>query len=258
LYERSYGYKYAETFGAEGAGRTRYLSAAEIAKLMRADIKQAVAGGLLPADWKYSVRPHNFSGGRSIDITVKSGGGAWQECTGIIPGSEHTGTYTKADGTVDTYTTDRSCGNVWCKAGGQYKDEPSAAYHDILTAEAQAAKMTLERIHFAYNHDGSDIQTDYFDVNFYGHVSFATADAERWHADEAAKLAAKRAARDAGEVVGKVRVYKREGTVTHLLVKTADGKQALACGARPRRGSVGSAPDDAVLSCSRCAKKEGA
>jgi hypothetical protein len=34
--------------------------------------------------------------------------------------------------------------------------------------------MTLTRIHEAYNFDGSDSQSDYWNVNYYGGVKFAS------------------------------------------------------------------------------------
>lgn len=152
---RSYGYLYEET---------EKSSTTEIAKRMRADIKTAKAEGLLPATWSYSVRTQYFAGGSSIDVTVKNCPDAWQECDGIVPGSWQE--------LPSGNRVGESCGNVWCKAGGQYKEHPSAAYHNVLTEEARAAQMTLERIHNAYNHTGSDISSDYFDVNYYGSVTF--------------------------------------------------------------------------------------
>jgi hypothetical protein len=148
MYEREYGYKYAE------GGR---LDTAAIAKLIRADIKAAVREGLLPSRWKYSVRIDRFSGGSSIDVRVKGCADAWTSCPG----------YQQLSGDVRA-----GCRDPWCKAGGIHMDSPHAQYHDVLTDDAQAAKMTLERIHNAYNHDGSETMVDYFDVNYYGTVGF--------------------------------------------------------------------------------------
>lgn len=156
MYERSYGYLYEEL--------DHYPSTADIARAIRTDVKQARAEGLLPDRWTYSVRSSNFAGGCAVDVMVKNCPDAWQQCDGMEVGTRRQ---------LSTHTTvGRSCGNVWCKAGGEYKDHPSASYHQVLTEEAMAAKMTLERIHGAYNHTGSDVQTDYFDVRYYGSVSF--------------------------------------------------------------------------------------
>lgn len=137
---------------------------AQIAAAIRADVKTAVAEGLLPRQWRYSVRSRLFAGGSAIDVQVKSCPDAWQECDGMRVGSRRT----LPDGTV----TGTGCGNVWCKAGGQYRDQPYAETHQVLTEDAEVARLTLERIHNAYNHDGSDVTTDYFDVRYYGTVTF--------------------------------------------------------------------------------------
>jgi hypothetical protein len=60
---RKTGSKYEETRG---------LTYAEIAKLIRADIKEAVAEGRLPRLAKYSVRISTYSGGGSINIRMHS------------------------------------------------------------------------------------------------------------------------------------------------------------------------------------------
>lgn len=156
MYERSYGYLY-EQIGERPT--TTHIAAA-----IRQDIKTAKAEGLLPNHWRYSVRTRYFAGGSSIDVDVKACEDAWQECDGMKVGSRHR----LPSGTV----VGTGCGNVWCKAGGQYKDSPSAETHQVLTEDAEAARMTLERIHNAYNHTGSDVTTDYFDVRYYGHVTF--------------------------------------------------------------------------------------
>jgi hypothetical protein len=158
VYERSYGYQYEE------GGK---LDTAAIAKLIRRDIKTATREGLLPDRWTYSVTMDRFSGGSSIDVRVKDCADAWMPCPGYRVGTRH-----ELPGGGWTAT---GCGNPWCKAGGEHKDKTGAEDHEVLTEEAMAAKMTLERIHGAFNHDGSDSMVDYFDVNYYGHVDFQDA-----------------------------------------------------------------------------------
>lgn len=134
-YARSYGYKYDE------GGK---LSTVEIAKLVRREIKMAVSEGLLPERWKYSVKSESFANGTSLDVRVKDCADAWMPCPGYKVGSRHdlpSGGYTAT-----------GCGDPWCKAGGIHKDLEGAQEHEVLTEEAQAAKMTLERIHGAFNH----------------------------------------------------------------------------------------------------------
>ncbi len=226
MYERSYGYRYADLGD--------HPSAAQIAKAMRADIKQAQTEGLLPSHWSYSVRSDTFAGGSSIDVEVKDCPDAWRPCDGL------------------------SCHNVWCSARNDPVYAHAATPHDVLTDEAAAARMTLDRIHNAYNHDGSEIQVDYFDVRYYGTVTFEDASSADFRRRETARLAAKKAARESGEYVGKIANHKKDGTtIVHVLVRTPDGKQVLACGARVSsygfRGKVG---DDVEVTCSRCARKE--
>jgi hypothetical protein len=40
----------------------------------------------------------------------------------------------------------------------------------VLTAEGRRVLGVLERLHEAYNHDGSDVMTDYFDRLYFGTV----------------------------------------------------------------------------------------
>jgi antirestriction protein len=155
MYERSYGSKYSEQEG---------LSTVEVAKLIRGDIKQAVKTGLLPARWKYSVRSASFAGGSSIDVRVRDCADAWVECDGWAPGSKTV----HPDGSM----SGRSCPNMWCAARNDPAYAHAATAHDVLSDEARAAKEALDRIHGAYNHDGSEAMVDYFDVNYYGTVDF--------------------------------------------------------------------------------------
>lgn len=220
MYERSYGYRYAELGD--------HPTCAEIAKVVRGDIKQAVGEGLLPARWSYSVR----SDTNSVEVDVRDCPDAWKACDG-----------------------GNGCHNVWCDARNDPKYAHAATPHEVLTDEAEAAKMTLDRIHGAYNHDGSEIQTDYFDVRYYGHVSFEDASSAAFRASEKARLAARKQAKESGKVVGRMKNYKRDGSsVVHVLVETDDGKKVLGCGARVWRGSMFGKTDDAV-SCSRCAAR---
>ncbi len=221
MYERSYGYKYDEV--------EKYAGATEIAKKIRADIKVAVGEGLLPAHWKYGVR----SDGNSIHVNVRDCADAWKACDG-------------------------NCTSPWCAKRNVPGYEHGATDHDVLTADGEVAKMTLQRIHCAYNHDGSEIQVDYFDVRYYGGVSFEDASSAAFRAKEAARLAERKANRESGTVVGKVANFSGRGRpVVHVLVEAADGKKVLGCGARiSRRSLVSKVNDDAAVTCTRCARRE--
>lgn len=226
MYERSYGYRYRDL--------GEHPTPAAIAAAMRADVKTAQSEGLLPTRWTYSVRSKTFAGGCSVDVDVRDCEDAWRECDG-----------------------GQGCRNVWCAARNDPRYAHAAKRHIVLTDEAEAAKMTLERIHNAYNHNGSEIQVDYFDVRYYGHVEFESPDAAAWRRKEAERLAARKAARESGRIVGKVANYGRDGrAVVHLIVETDDGRQSFGCGARMMRyGLRQRVDDDAGVTCSRCAKR---
>jgi hypothetical protein len=136
---RVYGAKYQQVQG---------MHLADIAKLIRADIKLARKVGLkadgpaalaiidpianAPASIKYGVTTQTYSGGGSINITIKN-----------IP--------------ADWFT--------WEQRGS---DEPRRK----ATSALEALAAELRAIHKAYNYNGSDLLTDYFDVNYYGSVNY--------------------------------------------------------------------------------------
>lgn len=131
---RTYGYRYSDT-----------ADVTTIAAAMRRDIKAAIKDGLLPTG-KYRVRTHRYAGGQSINIAAVIPA-ALRDCDGQVYA-------TWFDGQLEECS--------WCR------DELGA--HRVLTEDAAVAKMTLDRIHGAYNHDGSDTAVDYFDVRYYGDV----------------------------------------------------------------------------------------
>lgn len=149
MYERSYGHKYDEV---QGYGR-----AVDIAKLIRRDIKAAIAAGELPGrPSDYRVRSDSYSGGQSINVRLLMPE-LYEVCKGIVPGSE------------DGFGA-RACGDPWCKAGGRHMDSPHSHYHYILSAEGRRVEAKLREIHGAFNHDGSEPMVDYFDRRYYGGV----------------------------------------------------------------------------------------
>lgn len=130
-----------------GAKYEKWLPSAELAKLIRADIKLArklgrqPAGpgevkvpdpiGDAPASIKFSVRKEDYAGGRSIHITISGVPADWW-----IDKS-------------DTYRPDYT----WRAPGPRLV----------------ALRDALKDITWAYNYDGSDSMVDYFHRNFYDH-----------------------------------------------------------------------------------------
>jgi hypothetical protein len=109
----------------------------DIAKDVRKDIKAAVKSGAL-RDGKFSVKIRRYSMGQSLDVRVK-------EVPGMV--------------VVNPERVRRG-------ADGQ----PDTEY--LHTAEAMEVLSTLTGIVNQYHRDGSDIQSDYFDVNFYHSEKF--------------------------------------------------------------------------------------
>ncbi|MDQ6892222.1 MAG: hypothetical protein M3167_06030 [Acidobacteriota bacterium] len=150
-----------------GAKYDKSISTTEIAKRFRADVKAALAAGELPKGLKVSIRTSYFSGGSSIDVRIVSAPFSIMNKKRI----EH-----------DVRT-------------------PNAPLSDderpLHSERAREVLATLEGMLQAYNHDGSEIQSDYFDVRFYGHVNFE-------HEQERAERAAVEALVPAAEPVAAV------------------------------------------------------
>jgi len=134
MYERHYGYLYDRD-------RTVKDDAANI----RRHIRSLVKGGMLPADWTYSVRYRTFSGGCSIDVQATSPRPIYA-----------------ADPRSQEWELHAETG------------EHVHAWIDKYTRQARAVRDALTDLHNGHNHDGSEIQVDYFDVKFYGQVSITT------------------------------------------------------------------------------------
>lgn len=124
--------------------QTKGMRTKEVAAHMRKVIRQTATDGLLPTDWTYSVRYRTASMMTAIDVTV------------AIPDELH---------------------DLWVRyeTENRYRID---TFPDLLVDEwaplagVLAAKTLLESIHRAYNYDGSDSMTDYFDVRYYGTVEF--------------------------------------------------------------------------------------
>lgn len=130
----------------EGARYVSGMNIVDIAKAIRAEIKELVKAGELPAG-KYSVKTSRYSGGQSLSITVKA----------IA---------------LNVMNAERLLEIERVKAEGGHEGQVS--YYDFPrhSATGKAILARLEALRSAYNYDRSDSQSDYFDVNFYGSASF--------------------------------------------------------------------------------------
>ena len=118
------------------------LTTTEIAKLVRNEITAEVKAGRLPKG-KYSVRSEYFAGGSVIDARISN----------LDVKAVYNQEYVEAVA----------------------KGEDTARYtfmNEIYTQEVRAVRDRVDAMLRAYNHDGSDSMSDYFDVKFYQHVNF--------------------------------------------------------------------------------------
>lgn len=122
-----------------GSKYDRDLDVAEIAKRIRKDLRAAVKAGELPAA-KVSVTIDRYSMGQSIRAEIKDVPGEWYspEFLAWREESDHNDIMPRD---VERWSNDVRKVGAW-----------------------------LERELWSYNHDGSDVMTDYFDVNFYASV----------------------------------------------------------------------------------------
>jgi hypothetical protein len=152
------GYQYPERwYGPKYDASEGYLSAAEIAKRVRTEIKAQVKAGNLPAEATYSVTCENYSMGRSVNVEIRDLPDAWKVASfatfGVLPGDA------------------------------------------VLTAKAEQVEKQVEAIRSAWNYDGSDIRTDYFDVNYYGSTKVESEWGKQFRLKEKARAAARKASR---------------------------------------------------------------
>jgi hypothetical protein len=143
---------YEKTYGAKYDSA---LSVPEIAKRFRQDVKEAIGRKVpegLPKGLKLSVRSdHN-----SISVRVVA-------CPGLVVLN------------LARLCQERDNPHTWCQ-----NPEP-------IHPEAAAELLkTLKAMLNAYNYDGSDLQSDYFNVNFYENIGFDGA-LERAERDAFAK-----------------------------------------------------------------------
>lgn len=132
---------------------TRDLGIAEIAKLVRQDIKTAIAEGRLPAGLKCSVTIQRYSMGQSLDIRVT-------DAPFAVKVAEHEATDNRAQGLKWAW----------------------------LTRDAVGVLETLGEIHSAYNYDNSDPQSDYHSNRYHGGAAFAIREKRITPADTAKAL----------------------------------------------------------------------
>lgn len=124
---------------------TQNLDIAEVAKILRRNIKEAIKAGELPQGLKTSVRIDRYSMGQSMDVRV----------TGLPEG-------------VQWYTDEYA---IETKGFTRPADRYSGWDGEMLTKEAGEILEKLSKMRESFNRDNSDIMVDYFDVRYYGSTS---------------------------------------------------------------------------------------
>ena len=123
-----------------GSKYDRNLDIKDIAKLVR---KELAAEYPTKDGWKFSVKIDRYAGGQSMDVFILS-----------IPENVHA---YDAEVYDIHFKTMNGEGGAWDAM--KFTDSFKRKFDDIKAIQDQ------------YNYDNSDTMTDYFDVNFYGHVS---------------------------------------------------------------------------------------
>jgi len=135
MYERTYGEKHDST-----------LDIKDIAKLLRSDIKAAQKAKELPK-MKVSITIERYSGGQAMNVSIKEFPVQFINIFRMKLQEENPSTFV-----------------------GNLPDEHPA--YELYTPLAKKTLLALNSMADAYNHNGSDIQSDYFDVNYYSRVGF--------------------------------------------------------------------------------------
>lgn len=126
----TYGWKYEAT---------KDLDVADIAALIRADIREAQAAGrlgVLPDGVKFGVRIERYSMGQGINVTVRNAPEAW----------------------------------AWAPADEDTLADYGPGVTRVVSPACRDLGAVLRAILDGYNYDGSDSQSDYYHVRFSGTV----------------------------------------------------------------------------------------
>jgi hypothetical protein len=137
MYERVFGSNYDPE-----------MTSKDCAAAIRKAARTALKDGTLPAGWTVSVRYTHSSLHSAVDVVATAPG--------------------------PIYAADPTARDEWL-----IHAETGEWVHgrfDSMTLDAQRVETWLTELHRSYNHDGSDTQTDYFDVKFYGTVQVRQAE----------------------------------------------------------------------------------
>lgn len=114
----------------------------EVAACVRADIKAAIASGVLPKGLKVSVRYESYSMGSSVNVNVT----AAPTMLVLNP----------------------------VRIAMQRADRPERELQSRHSPEMTLVLQTLKGIVYAYHRSNDDAQSDYFDSNFHAHIGVSS------------------------------------------------------------------------------------
>lgn len=129
----------------QGAKYQSGRDTAEIARLFREDVKQAIASGELPKGLKLAVKTHKYSGGSSIRVEVQA-----------APGVQI--------GNPDRHAYDAQHGPY---------GRPGETPPKLLHADGEALKAKITGMLRAYEKSAADSASDLYNTNFHPSVEFA-------------------------------------------------------------------------------------
>jgi hypothetical protein len=133
----------------------RFLSAKEVATRTRFLIRIAKIDGILPHDLKVSVRSEYFAGGQAVDIRWKTG---WK--------NNYTNKGTKVFTLVDVGSI-----NDFTTTGRRY-EHVNSRYYIIRNERYDEIEDLLNEIVKLWQIDNSNLQIDYFSVNYWARVNY--------------------------------------------------------------------------------------
>lgn len=141
-----------------GINYDRSLSTKDIAAAVRRELRKRVKDGTLGSATAVSVRYESYSGGSSIHVTL------------TVPKE-----YVDADTPGAVEMRDRWGDLRWVIDHGDGYPASPEVYASRVEPGARDAKAKAEAFLATFNHNRSDVMTDYFDVKFYSDVTFKVA-----------------------------------------------------------------------------------
>lgn len=173
----------------------KYLSSAELTKSIRNDLKEAQSKGYLPKALKFSVTKEDFSGGRSVSISIR--------------GMDNKSIYGK---------------DIQTKAELNQHFQDSNSVSDSQSKNTNEIMERVKGIADAYNNQSIHSEIDYFSTSYYSRVKIEDKFDREWREDQSTRKKAMVSAKGVEKIVSsslKSNNQEIEKTFTPML-KTSD------------------------------------